>query len=68
AELLRYRVGEDSLAIIITGSSAERVLPWALFEPHEPEQAESAETMIAAAQRPGGFDVVVLRALSAWPT
>jgi hypothetical protein len=56
------------LAIIITGSSAERVFPWALFEPHEPEQAESAETMIAAAQRPGGFDVVVLRALSAWPT
>jgi hypothetical protein len=47
---------------------AERVLPWTLFEPPEPEQAESAETMIAAAQRPGDFVVVVLRALSAWPT
>jgi len=47
---------------------AERVLPWTLFEPHTPEQAESAETMIAAAQRPCGLVVVVLRALSAWPT
>ncbi|HEY7153078.1 MAG TPA: hypothetical protein VH575_03865 [Gemmataceae bacterium] len=45
---------------------AERALPWTLFEPPEPEQAESRETMIAAAvQRPGGFVVVVLRALSA---
>jgi hypothetical protein len=39
------------------------------LEPPEPEQAMSAETMIApAAQRPCGFDVVLLRALSAWPT
>ena len=48
---------------------AERVLPWTLFEPPEPEQAELRETMIAAAvQRPGDFVVVVLRALSAWPS
>jgi hypothetical protein len=33
---------------------AERVLPGTRFEPHKPEQAESAETMIAAAQRPCG--------------
>jgi hypothetical protein len=47
----------------------DRVLPWTLFESPEPEQAESRETMIATAvQRPGGFVVVVLRALSAWPT
>ncbi|HEY7314990.1 MAG TPA: hypothetical protein VH643_36935 [Gemmataceae bacterium] len=47
---------------------AERVLPWTLVEPPEPEQAMSAETRIAAVQWPGGFVVVVLRALSAWPT
>jgi hypothetical protein len=49
---------------------AERIFPWTLFESPEPEQAESAETRIAgaAAQRPCGFVVVLLRALSAWPT
>jgi hypothetical protein len=46
------------------GYDAERVLPCTLFEPPEPGQAESAETMLAAAaQRPGGSVVVVLRAV-----
>ena len=47
---------------------AERALSWTLFDPPEPERAESRETMIAAAQWSCGFVVVVLRAPSAWPT
>jgi len=49
------------------GYDVERGLPWALFQPHEPEQVESAETMIAAAQWSCGF-VVLCCALSALPT
>jgi hypothetical protein len=42
----------------------ERVLPWTLFfDPPEREQAASSETKIAAAQRPCGFVVVLLRAV-----
>jgi hypothetical protein len=45
-------------------------LPWTLFDPPESERPGIGETRIgrASAQRPCGFVVVLLRALSAWPT
>jgi hypothetical protein len=48
----------------------DRILPWTLFDPPELETPELAEVRNAraATDRRCGFGLVLLRALSAWPT
>jgi hypothetical protein len=47
----------------------ERVLPWMLFDPPEPEQTGFRETVVAgAARRQSRFVIALMYALSAWQT